>query len=699
MSSIEKVLNEILDNKTFDRLDPLIENRAWDTFSDEQKALLAHLLMMRGHAQMEEELNERALDSFEIARSLTQNHPEMLYQQALILKDYRDQLQCLTIASDCLSDALKCSPDFCKGWLLLAHVLVDIALLENDCLPLEKACRCFEKGCDLFPKEGFSHIQLPVLYWRWGFCLASLGQFSGEPIDFYRAVEKYQQALSGGIQEGAFFKNFGDCLAHLGAMLDKDEYFIQALDMFERATELEPDDFEAWFGRGCCILNISNSKSNEEMLAETIESFQRAAQIDSDFAPLWLKWGELEAFLGKVRKNSALIDAGLAKISRAHELDPDNAQILNIFAECELSLGASENRLDLLYSAQEKLAKSLSLQEENPHVWYLYGSCFNEFGAYFDDEVYYQIAIEKFEQGLGFTKNDPLLFYGLSLSHFALGEMLNDIEDYETAAKYCELAAEGDRQGFPQFWSDWGLTLLRIGEIKREPSIVEAAVEKFEKTFHHSCDEIEDANIDIEWIYHYSCAFDLLGELHDEPHYFEKAIQIFNQILQLNPRHVPARYNLALSFVHLADAVSDAELYERALDHFQYLIEQDPENELVHLDYGIALTNLSILAIDQHLAFESDELYRRAESHFMQAAALGCTQAYYQLAGLYSLSGHLTQAMEYLKRCRFSDALPSLEDLLHDEWLTAIRSTADFRAFLQDLPDFPISENDYLPEL
>jgi len=103
------------------------------------------------------------------------------------------------------------------------------------------------------------------------------------------------------------------------------------------------------------------------------------------------------------------------------------------------------------------------------------------------------------------------------------------------------------------------------------------------------------------------------------------------------------------------------------------------------LDFGMSLINLGLLVHDVHHPERSQALYRQGESHLMQAAALGSTQAYYQLAGLYSITEHYDQAMHHLERAQFCGTLPGIEDLLHDEWLEGLRQTPSFRQFINEL--------------
>lgn len=684
MTPIRKTLIDILESQAFDRLEPFKQSNVWGSFAQEEKVLLARLLVMQGAIQLAQG-NHQALESFEASNQISSNDPEILYQQGSILSSYRENIRCLTMACQALARALQQNPSFIKGWYLRAQALVDIGLFENEASYFIEANQNFEKAHELSSQNQEETISQEEFFWKWGFCLASLGKISGEPIDFYRSIEKYRQAHDFGCQEAKFFNDFGHSLADLGSLLEKSDYFAEALILFNRAVRQSPETFDGWYNQACCIQNLANFKNYDKLLEQADRSFIKAVDINPNCSQLWLKWGQLEMTMGKLKRDHQKLEASLLKFARAYQLDPGHAEILSNWAESELCLGVQEERLDFIQSARLKVLNSIEIQPDDPNTWYLYGSCLNELGGYFNDEDYYNQAIEKFQYGLSLTRQHPLLWYGLALSHFALGLLTEQQALFEKAVRYCSRVIECGGEGFPQFWNDWGVALLKLAEMTQQASYVEMAIEKFERALKQPLQNVEGDDLDLEWVYNYSCAYDLLGDLKEEPHHFEKAVQIFTQILQLDPNYTMARYNLALALSHLGDAMFDVEHYHKAIDQFQQLLDQDPEDDMIHLDFGMSLTNLGLLVHDVHHPERSQALYRQAEGHLMQAAALGNTQAYYQLAGLYSITEHYNQAMHYLERAQFCGILPGIEDLLHDEWLEGLRQTPSFRQFINEL--------------
>lgn len=684
MTSNRKVLVDILESQSFDRLEPFKKSKVWESLEIEERTLLARLLVMQGASQLAQG-DQKALESFDHACKISSSAPEVLFLQANILSSYRENIRCLHLASQTLITALEKSPFSSDGWYLRAQILIDIAHFEGEASLFIEANECFDRLVSLWEQNDDLSIRREECYWKWGVCLASLGKLSGEPIDYYRAIEKFRQAHDCGCHEVEFFNDFGLSLSDLGLLLEAPEYLSEALVMFNQAIDLNPEAFNGWYNQASCIKSLIDFKGYGKLLDQAHSSFMKASQIDPECGQLWLKWGQLETISGKLKRDSQRLEASLLKYDRANQLDPGNPHILSSWAESELCLGAEEERLELIQSARHKILNSLEILPEDPNSWYVYGSCLNELGCYFGDEDYYTQAIEKFKYGLSLTRHHPLLWYGLALSNFALGESSEEQLYFEKSIRYCARVVECGGEGFPQFWNDWGVALLKIAEMTQQASYVESAIEKFEKALKLPLQQVEGEDLDLEWVYNYSCAFDLLGDLKEEPHYFEKAVQIFTQILQLDPNYMMARYNLALAFSHLGEALYDIEYYQKAIEQFQILLDFDPEDEMILLDFGMSLTNLGLLVHDIHHPERSQTLYRQAESSMMQAVALGNTQAFYQLAGLYSITSHYHQAMHYLERAQFCDTLPGIEDLMHDEWLDGLRRTPSFRQFINEL--------------
>lgn len=683
MTPIRKTLDEIFENQEFDRLEPFKPVTVWKDFSQDEKDLLAKLLVMQGAHQLSRG-EDRVMENFDIANKVSSHSSEILFQQAKVLSSYHENIRCLNLASQILDRVIQQDPLLFKGWILRAQVSSDMGIYEDESSHFDDA-HCYFEEAESLLNETNPCIRQEAFYWKWGRCLASLGEISGEPVDFFKSIEKYRKALEYGCQDVKFYNDFGTSLAYLSGLLEISDYSAEALIYFNHAVKNDPFGYEGWYNQACCLLYLTSFQSDPKIFEQSHFSFESAAEISPNCSQLWMKWGMLEFAFAKEEKDLKKLESCVAKFAKAHQLEPDHPQILSSWAESELFLGVQEERVDLIQSAYLKVQSSLEIDPEDAHSWYVYGSSLIELGRYFADKNYFEQAIEKLQYGLSISSKYSLLWYGMAQAHFDLADLKGQQGLYEKAVKYFEHYFKLEPEGFHQFWNDWGVALMKLGELTHQASYIEIAIDKFERALKHCSQNEEVQELNLECYFNYGCAFDLLGDFKDEPRYFEKAVHILNQVVQCDSNYHLARYHLAISLGHLGDAVYELEPYHKAIEHFEYLMHADPENDIVYLDYGMALTCLGLLVHDIHHPEKYLSFLHQAEVQFKQAAALGNTQAFYQIAGLFSILGDYDQAMHYLERAKFCGILPGIEDLLHDEWLEKLRNTLPFRKFINEI--------------
>ena len=687
MTSIQKTLLEIQDNQSFEQLEALTCSKVWTEMSQSEKDLFCFLLLKWGAQQLASG-STKVLNTFSLAVQLSSQATQTLFEQGVIFASHTENSRCLEWAHEAFLKITAQQPLFLMAWYHLAQVCISQGKLQDESSYFADAHTYFDQCEALLKMEPSPQgIQLGNFYYQWGYCQFLLGKCSGEPIDFYLAIHCYQRAEENGYQESSFFNNYGLAFNGLALLVDKPELHLEALKYFEQVIELVPDCKESWCNYADCFFQLAELTNQESYFEQANLAFERAVELDSFNPHLWYRWAQQDALLGRLKRDEKLLELSCGKFSRARELDPDQCDILSAWADVELFLGSMQERLDLIQSARSKLAWVLELHPENADSWCAYGTCLHELGRYFDEPTFFVQAIEKFNYALSLPSHIPFTYYALALSHFAMGEEEDDIIHFECALRFYSKYVESGGTIFPHLLSDWGCVLMKIGEITEQESYIEMAIEKFERALKRlfDSDYSEYDNSVLESFYNYGYALDLLGEFTDEIVHFEKAIQVFSKILQMDPSCTHARYNLALAFFHLGEMNYDIESYKKAIEHFQILLTHDAENELLYLDFGILLINLSLLIQDAHHLEKSQGLYRQAEVHLMHAASLGNCQAFYQLAGLYSLTYQYSLAMHYLERAHSCNVLPVIDDLIHDEWLEGLRKTQVFRDFLNYL--------------
>lgn len=678
-SAIKKTLEEILAYQDFDRLAPFKTSECWPQMSSSERDLLALLFVAQGESLLKKS-DSKAIDSFDIASKIAPQNMLVFYRQAMAYASQDHNMRCLASACKALQVVVTLNPSFFDAWYSWGNILVRMGIFHGETTYFQEAHLKFLEAHNHSKTADFQ--KLADYYWQWGLSWHFLGNLSGEACDFHIALEKYRLAAEHGLQAIDFWKDYGDAIVELSNLIGRKEMLFEAIDLYRNVIRVTPDSFQGWFSLGRCYQRIFEFSHDENYFNFTHESFSQAAELNSHVVDLWIYWGQLFTDLGKSKHDLKHLETSLEKFAKADACEPNHPMVLSRWGEAQMLYGSYTERGDLLRDAETKIVRSLEIHPENPEAWYLYGTCLNELGDYFSEESYYYQAIDKFRYGLTLNENDPMLWYGLSLSHFAIGELLSDIEMIEKSTHCFSRVMEQGGQIFPQFWNDWGVALMKLAEMTNDPKYVETAIEKFERAINQHAEDPNNQECDLEWLYNYGCALDFLGDFTEDACDYERAVQILSKVLEQDPSYAFARYNLALSLSHLGEHTDDVECFQKALYHFEVLLSSDHEDEMAWNDWGLTLMNYAQLVHDPLHPEQALHLYELAESKLMHSVALGCTQAFYNLACLHALTGHLTAAMHYIERAEVAGILPPVEDLLHDEWLKGIRDTQEFRNYI-----------------
>lgn len=673
----EKKLQDMLANEDFSSLDSLKDADSWSAMTTSERDLLAMLFVIQGHKQLKQG-DSKVFDSFEIASKIAPTTPIIFFRMGMILALHTKNMRCQMLASEALQTAVTLNPNFFEGWSTLGCVLINMGMNQSDFSLFHDAHQKFEIAEKLL--SDVSIEKQAELYWQWGNCWAFLGKMSGEAHDFHVALSKYRQASEMNIKFAEFWQQYGDALAEMAILMGKTEMFLEASELFRNAIKISPDSFQGWLGLACSYQRLFEFFRDATYFDLANESFTKASEINTDLVDLWLNWGILLAESGKSRNEIDHFYLSFEKFARANACEDNHAVVFSRWGEAQMFCGAYTEKIELLREAETKIIKSLEIQSDNADTWYIYGSCLNEIGRYFSDADYYKQAIEKFNYGLTLNHSHTWLWHGLALSHFAAGELLEDLSYVEKSTRFCGKVLEVSGQQSPQFWNDWGVSLMKLAEMTEDKSYVISAIDKFERAIGKLDDD--KYACDIEWLYNYGCALDLLGSFTEDVDSFEKAVHFLNIVVAQDPTYTDARYNLALALSHLGEWTDEVDYLQKASEHFQILLSEDNEIESAWHDWGVTCVHLAILLSDpEHLQL-SQKLYVEAENKLTHAVALGSTGAFYSLACLYSLIGNYVAAMHFIAKADQAGALPSIDDIMHDEWLDGLRNTPDFRDFI-----------------
>lgn len=680
-NSIQKKLQEIFSEKKFDELESFRSEKSWKSLDENDRSLLASLFIMLGEKQFNEG-NLLADENFVLAQQVAPQNPDIFLKIGNIYSG-DSTVNSLKKAEESFKKSLQLKPKQFRPTVSLGNVYNTMGLITHEFSHFYQAQDIFIEAESIGLNEN-SEI-LSHFYWHWGVSHFCLGKHSGEVIDFHSAVDKFDQAAKLGLQDKTFWNAYGDALAEIAILLSRNDLFFQVIELYRNAVRQAFDFFPGWLNLACVYQRLYEIHLAEDYFHQACECFKMASQIYDSHPLLWLKWAQLQAAEGKLRSDTTLIKDSFEKFAKADSCDPNNALILGLWGEALLLCGAQIENIELLRKAQEKIIQSLEINPESSETWYIYGSCLYELGRYFNQEDYYHQAVDKFQFGLSIKQNEPLLWYGLAITCYAIGELKGDLHWIEKSNNLFSRVLEFRGHGFKPLWNDWAITLMKLAEITNEKSYLDSALEKFEHIIPLDPDRWDDEIPNPEWLYNYGCALDFLGDFTEDIENYELAIQALAKVVQIDPEYTNARYNLALSLAHLGELVRDVECFHKSIEQFQILLGQDNEDELAWADYGLTIMHLAELIHDNTRPEQSLKLFEIAEGKFIQSVALGNTQAFYHLACLHSLQGDFEGALHYLERAEGANSLPSLEQLLHDEWLEGVRGHMGFRNFISHL--------------
>lgn len=680
-ASISKKLQEILEKEAFDSLDSFSNDQEWNVLQEDERLFLGKLFIKKGEGELKKG-SPHFQNSFALAETITSSHATILYLKGKVFAAQIQNARCLTAAIEAFEQVIALQPHFFEAYLLWAETLLHCGLFHQNPQYFHKAQQKFQEAFAFLEHQPEIESRY---FWKWGLSWHLIGMASEEPCDFHQAIQKYRQAEQLGQRSGDFWQDFAEALMELGELIKQPELFLEAVNYYHLAVCEDHENYDRWFRLASCHEKLYDQNGHLQHFELAEAAFDIAMRSEEPNFFLWLRLGKLYLNASKLQKKPEYAAASIEKFKKAFELNPDYPVLLGLWAEAEMIYGIHTENLELFRSAEQKILQGIQQMPKNPHIWALYGTCLNELGSYFADESYFIKAIEKFQHGLSLDEKDSLLWYGLAISYFLLGDFEGDFQQFENAANCYQKVYEFGGQSFSQFWIDWGLSLMKLAELTHHKTYLESAIQKFEHVIHLKDGEFLSNHYEAESLYNYGCALDFLGDFTEDSAYYEKAVTVLTKALQIDPEYSNARYNLAATLSHLGEATSDLEILQKAIEQFQIILNADPEDEMAWNDFGLALLNIAELIHETTQPDKSKAYYDEAEQKFNHALALGSTHAFYNLACLHSLLHNYSAAMHYLERAEMAGTIPSLDDMLHDEWLENLIETPGFRQFISQI--------------
>lgn len=640
---------------------------------------IAMSLQTKGELALLKKYFDKGLNYFNKAISLEPTNFKLHFSQGLSFFQFAQEKQekkPLLLANKRLKIASQLNPNHLDVWQAWSSVLSVLGFTYKNLKYFLEAHEKIIQAIDLCPPQKTD--TLADLYADLGSIFLNIANYSQEPNDLHNAIQAFENAVHlNKTLPNDVWKDFGLAYYRFASFVNERRFYFKANQCFKNALSLEPESASLWHLLAQTFCQLYTQTHDEDHFIKANEYFTSAAQRSPKSLDIWLNWS---LFLCETGKNLSDIKKLRLCIEKCHEalnIDPGHFLIQAICAEALSLLGMNLERLDLIHEANEKMHQIIEQKEDNPDIWRCYGSCLQCLGAYFKDIDFYYQAIEKFQIGLSINRTYHRNWHAIAKVYTAIGDLEQDVNILYSSFKFYKKAIYLKKSHFYLF--DYAVALTKLGEMKHEKCYLEKAIDLFEKAL-----AIQKNAIFLypEWLFYYACALDTLGDFFEEESYYLRSIEVFSQILMINPDLYNVHHHLALALSHLGELTSNREYLCRAIYHYRLAVKQESENDTVLLDFALTLINLSQYLYD---SAEIEHLYRDAEQKLFTATRLGNTQAYYHLACLYSLCNQIELSMHFLEKAVKADSLPSIEEMLQDDWLDNIRTTQDFHEFLSCL--------------
>jgi tetratricopeptide (TPR) repeat protein len=645
---------------------------------EKKKALASELLTKAEEILLKEDLS--AIKLFNEAAQLDPSNPLIWYRQGLAFFEFGCQTnkeKALLLASKNFKIAVSLDSEIFDFWWAWGNVLLVLGSQKNEYHYFLEAKKKYKHAIGLSQNQ--TEDILSELYWDYALIFMHIAQHSGEAIDLKKAIEALHKSLI--YQKdpsSSFWNDLGNAYLKMGLLINENNLYLQAIDYFKIATQKSKKYIDAWSCIAQAYTQLYINTLDEDYFSLANNHYEISLEINPLDADLWLCWANLLGESGRLNKDTKKLRASIEKCIRAKRRNKNINEIIGQWVESLALLGAYTNRLDLIIEAENKIMKAIDLYSNESDLWYSYGICMAAFAIYYDDIDYDYFAIEKFQIGLSLDRTNSELWTELASTHSRLGKELEDINMLERSVKFFTKAI-GLKPVCPALIFDYAKTLTFLAEQTLNQKTLEEAIKQFEIALNLQKNAILSHP---DWIFYYGCALDLLGDLFEKENYYLKAIEIFNNVLLVDPDYPKIHFKLALCFSHLLEINAKTEYFEKANNCFKLATKQDKEEDCVWLEWGLTLITYAY----ENFSKETQKYnYMEAEQKIIKSGQLGNLHAYYYLACLYSLTQRYDEAINFLEKAKNLDMLPPIEEMLDDEWLDNLRATDIFSQFLHEI--------------
>jgi tetratricopeptide (TPR) repeat protein len=642
----------------------------------QEKEVLGRLFALRGETFSDIKEKENA---YYHASRLLKNSPKEIGEiidKALKVGKEKNSLSLLKLSFELLEKEKNLDDSSSEDLNRLSEAYFQFAKRTSDQQVLEKGVSALLK---LVGKEKENSSEQSSHYWRLAESFFLLGEKSGEAVDYFKALKNFSKASSFFDTEWQFCLLQGICFERLYGFLNSKDYLYQAKECFEKAFLARPEDHLTTLRLSQCLITLYQIDANPQHFDRAEDLLHKVIASNTDEADFFFELGRLLLITGKCEGNIDKVENSLYFFSQAENRAISKAKTIPYKIEVFLFLGCEKEDLDLLKKVECFLDEDILAEEEDAagvtsRVKYLIS-----LGDYFGESCYFHEAIGRLKEHK--EPHGGEVFFLFSQAYYELYLLSQSLTYLAKSRAYISKAVQASPNN-PNYWGLYGCVLSKLGESEEEQELLREANDKFEKAI-----ELRQSlcYFDLCWICDYGFNNHLLSEMTQSEEDLERVVEVFTLVLSIESSHLDARYHLAQALLNLGALTSDIEFLNLSVEHYRLLLEEDSEDDMALNDLGEAYISLSQILREngeEELTLENLEL---AEESLLQAVVFGNTDAFYNLACLFSLKGAYEETLFYLQRALSADSLPSLKEIMEDDWLEGFRKCNLFKLFYGNL--------------
>lgn len=660
-------------------LKPFENSKKWESLSPYEKSLLSELFFQRGKREFLSQ-NKNALSSFELALHYCSDTEQYLKQAYFFLdKQKKGTENFLFCAQEKLQDLLKQCPNHKEALQALAEVNIQLAYTFEDSQYFEKALEALDciESLDLGKKEQ------PYLDWLKAKINLAFSLESTESCDLFQALHLIEKAQSLSSEPG-FLRDYADIYFQLFRRLSKQPYLFQAIDFYEKSLSIFSEDFTVLLKVSEAYTYLYKITASADDFLKADDYFFRSSRFCLDGPMLYMCWSELFLLAAQIHQCGSKLKQSEKLLKTGSKVNTESMEAQLLEGRILLTKGGLEQDIIFLKKAYKIFSSIAGRQRYNQVLWVSLAQCLMEQGKYFSDERFFWQAVEKLSYASSLVEDARVFYPFFARAYYSIALYEEDVLYLKRAFQYGKEALDYDSVE-PLTWALLAMILSKWGQWTQDLYYLELACDKFEQA--HALRE-EFCLSDKSWLCEYGYTLGMIGDYLEQEDYYTKMIEILSHVLALDPKDVDARYHLAVGYSHLASLNCQLEHFYLSMDHFRFLVDLDPEDDSAFNDWAIAYLLFAEVLKESEEAQSEEELlylYELAEEKLQRAVCLGNREAYYNLACLCSLMHRFDEALFYLQRSNDLGALPDLEQLLCDEWMSPFRQTPLFKIFVNQL--------------